>query len=191
MTVTLISCGVFKDALEDLEIEAKNPHLQVLYLPARLHLWPQELKQKLTDAIQKLQARRRKCVCLYGECFQDIDDVVAKYESVRIPGVHCFEILLGKKRFQKIMQETAGTFFLERELVENFVEYCVKPLELDDEEMRRSFFKHYRRLIYIRQPRDADLIPTAEEIANFLELPLDVEAADYTYLKTTLVQLIK
>ena len=66
----------------------------------------------------------------------------------------------------------------------------MKPLELRDVEMRKYCFKQYQRLLYVRQPSDPDLVPQASEIAEFLELSLDIGDADYSHLEKILVELL-
>ena len=107
-----------------------------------------------------------------------------------MPGHSCYEMLLGTERFEKFMDETAGTYFLEKDLILNFREYCIEPLELDDEEMRECYFKHYRKLLYVRQSNDPDLVSQAGEIADLLELSLSVSDADYSHLEKALMKLI-
>jgi hypothetical protein len=100
-------------------------------------------------------------------------------------------MLLGREGYRRLMNETAGIYFLEKEHILNFQRYCVEPLELDDEEMRRYFFEHYRRLLYIRQPSDPDLMKKTEEIADYLNLSLKVTKARYDHLETVLKRTIR
>jgi len=88
------------------------------------------------------------------------------------------------------MAKTAGTYFLESELIDNFREYCLEPLELYDSEIRKSFFKHYKKLMYVRQPSDPDLKASAGKLAAFLNLSLEIIDADYSHLNKRLVHLI-
>jgi hypothetical protein len=83
-----------------------------------------------------------------------------------------------------------GTYFLERELILNFAEYCSEPLELHDEEMRKSFFEHYERIVYVRQPSDPDLVSRARELAELLHLTLEIRDADYRHFDKILTDLI-
>jgi hypothetical protein len=109
----------------------------------------------------------------------------------KVPGHHCFQMLLGSKRYEDIMKEMVGTYFLERDLILHFEKYCLEPLALGEGEITRALFANYRRVIYIRQPADPDLVPQAEELARFLGLPLKIQDANYSYLKQTLVNLIE
>ena len=182
----LIACGVFRPALEHLRVEERYPHLRSSYLPSNLHLRPQDLRKHLLDEITSARQRNERILCLYGTCFPDIDDLCKDQEVTKVPGLHCFEMLLGSKKYENIINEMPGTYFLERDLILNFDEYCLEPLELHDEEMRKSFFEHYQRIIYLRQPSDPDLLPKANELATFLQLSLEIRDADYSHLKKIL-----
>jgi hypothetical protein len=99
-------------------------------------------------------------------------------------------MLLGNEKYEQIIEKTAGTYFLESELIINFREYCLEPLELYDGDIRESFFKHYKQLMYVRQPSDPDLKTTAAKLAGFLNLSLEIIDADYSHLNERLIHLI-
>jgi len=191
-TITrIIACVVFKPALDHLELEGRYPDLRLTYLPSNLHLRPQELKDYLHKEIAAAQKRNERVICLYGDCFPGIDEFCQQYRVVKVPGHYCYEMLLGSERFRQLIDEMAGTYFLEKDLILKFEEYCIRPLELRDEEMRKYCFGQYQRLLYVRQPSDPDLVPQAEEVAEFLELPLDINDADYSHLEKKLIELLK
>ena len=182
----LIACGVFRPALEHLRVEERYPRLCLTYLPSNLHLRPQVLRRRLSETIISAKQRKERILCLYGACFPDIDVFCRQQGVTKVPGLHCFEMLLGSKQYENIINEMPGTYFLERDLILNFDEYCLEPLELHDKEMRKSFFEHYQRIIYLRQPSDPDLLPKANELATFLQLSLEIRDADYSHLKKIL-----
>ena len=109
---------------------------------------------------------------------------------MKVPVVSCYEMFLGRQRFKQLLEEVTGTYFLEEGLISNFEDYCMKPLELQDEEMRRQCFQHYKRLLYVRQPSDPDLLSKASELAQFLGLSLEVDDADYSCLEEELLKLL-
>jgi len=189
--VRIIGCRVFKPALDYLGLESKYPSLRLTYLPPSLHLKPQELGKYLRREVTLAQVRNERIICLYGECFPGIDEYCQRRGVARVPGPHCWEMLLGSKRFRRLMEETSGTYFLEKELILNFEEYCIEPLELYDEEMREHCFKHYRRLVYVRQPSDPNLVTKAAELAEFLGLSLEIQDADYLHLEKRLAKLLR
>ena len=186
----IIACMVFQPALEHLRLEDRYPSLRLTYLPSNLHLRPQELKNRLLKEVAAAQKRNERVICLYGECFPSIDDFCQQHGVIKVTGHYCYEMLLGSERFRRLIEEMAGTYFAERDLILNFEEYCVRPLELRDEEMRKYCFQQYRRLLYVRQPSDPYLVPQAGEMAKFLELSLDISDADYSHLGKNLIKLI-
>jgi hypothetical protein len=99
-------------------------------------------------------------------------------------------MLLGTERFKELLNEMAGTYFAESDLIQHFEEYCIIPLELNDEEMKKYCFDQYQRLLYIRQPSDPDLVSRAGEIADFLGLSLKINSADYSHLEKTLSRIL-
>ena len=186
----IVACAVFKPAIEYLHLERRYPNLRLTYLPSKLHLRPQELKNRLLAGIKTAQKRNERVICLYGDCFPDIDDFCQEREVIKVPGHYCYEMLLGSERFRQLIEEMTGTYFAEKDLILNFEEYCVRPLELRDEEMRKYCFQQYRRLLYVRQPSDPDLVAQAGEVADFIGLSLDISDVDYSYLEKRLIELL-
>jgi len=186
----VIACGVFRPVLEYLDLENRYPRLRSHYLPSNLHLRPQDLRRQLSETITSARQKNERILCLYGTCFPDIEDFCRHQGVTKVPGLHCFETLLGSKQYEHIINEMPGTYFLERDLILNFEEYCLEPLELHDEEMRKSFFEHYERTVYLRQPADPDLLSKANELATFLQLSLEIWDADYAHLEQILTDLL-
>jgi len=187
--IRIIACTVFKPALENLQLGKRYPNLRLTYLPSNLHLRPQDLQNRLLKKITFAQERNERVVCLYGDCFPGIDDFCEQHGVVKVPGHYCYEILLGTERFRQLINEMTGTYFAERDLILNFEEYCMRPLELQDEEMKSYCFGQYQRLLYVRQPSDPNLVPRAGEVADFLGLFLDISDVDYSYLEKNLIKL--
>ncbi len=191
VTVTrIIACAVFKQALNYLRLKERYPKLLVTYYPARLHLQPFKLRKRLQRDITKAGETGERIICLYGECFADINDFCTVQGIIKVPGLNCYEMFLGRERFKQLVDEITGTYFLEESLIVNFEDYCMKPLELGDEEIRRQCFEHYKRLLYIRQPSDPELISNVSEIARFLKLSLAIEDADYTHLEKEITRFL-
>ena len=186
----IIACKVFKPAIEALQLEKIYPNLRLLYLPSNLHLRPQELKNRVLTEIKAAQKRNERVICLYGDCFPGIEDFCQEHGVIKVPGHYCYEMLLGSDRFRQLLNEMTGTYFAEKELIQNFEDYCVIPLELHDEEMKRYCFNQYQRLLYVRQPSDPDLVARAGEVADFIGLSLDIRDVDYSYLEKSLAELL-
>ena len=190
MPPCLIACSVFRSAIAHIGIQQRHPELSMRYLPAHLHLQPVALKNRMLAEIRRIKAKGEPVGCIYGHCFEDIDELLDAENVPRIRIGHCFEILLGSERYRQTIRDQAGTFFMEKELVENFQAFCWDPLELSDPQIRQWYFEHYRMIAYIRQPRDPDLTAKLSEIAGALNLGLQVVKADYRELENALNDLI-
>lgn len=191
MSIRIIACGVFRDALRQIEPQRFHQNVIITYITPYLHNHPQQLKDEILHQIHLAKKTGDDILCLYGRCYPDLDRHLYEMGIPRVSGEHCYEILLGSKRFHDIVDEEAGTYFIEKDLILNFPEYCIQPLELDDPLMRESFFKHYKRLVYIRQSHDSDIIiPSFNNISQFLNLNPMIIDADYSELKAKLIKLI-
>jgi hypothetical protein len=190
-TKRLIACGVFKPAFEYLDLTCRYPGLLITYLPANLHLKPEMLKIALQRAVEEALGRGERPLIVYGDCFIGIDAFCRQHGIAKISGRNCYEMLLGNLLFESILTETTGTFFVEQELLLNFDAYCSEPLELTDDDLRKIYFEHYRRLLYVRQPNDSELTEQANKIAAFLNLDLDIHDADYSHFSKRLQTLLK
>lgn len=173
----ILACGAFRPALDRLEVAGRTGAV-VKYLPSRLHLYPAQLRDSLLREIEIAEKEGDTPLVLYGQCFPEMDDELRARGVRRLPGLHCYEMLLGDEGYRETMKETAGVFFLERDLITDFDAFCAGPLELHDDEMRREIFRHTRKLVYVRQPDDPGLEGEAARIATFLALPLEIRDAD-------------
>jgi hypothetical protein len=181
---------VFRPALGALGIRESYPELNLHYLPSRLHSRPHELQDLLLEEINWARGKSDEVICLYGECCPDLFHQCKRVGAHKVPGAHCYEILLGGEQYREIMEQGAGVYFIERDLIENFKEYCIDPLELYDDDIRKLYFKHYHTLLYIRQPSDGNLIERIRDLANFLDLKTEIRDADYTHLSNMLKKLL-
>ena len=191
MAIRIIACGVFRDALRQIEPQQFNPAVAITYITPYLHNHPQKLKEEILYQIHLAQKAGDKILCLYGRCYPELDDHLHAMGIPRVPGEHCYEILLGSRRFRAIIEQETGIYCIEKDLILNFPEYCIQPLELDDSSMRESYFQHYTRLAYIRQPLDPDTVmPNVYDISRFLDLKPMVIDADYSELTANLLRLL-
>lgn len=179
MNIRIVACGVFESALTHLNFDTRFPAIEIEYLPPHLHNYPFQIQSQLDKIIPRIQEKKEKIICLYGKCFPEIDEYLKERGARRPACDYCYEMLMGLQSFRMIIEKDPRTYFAEKELVMNFDEYCRKPLELDDPQMRNWFFERYRNLLYIQQPEDPPLLTLAESIADFLHLNLLVEKADY------------
>jgi hypothetical protein len=110
---------------------------------------------------------------------------------VRIAGLHCYEFY-GGKAFQEIMDEEPGTYFLTDFMVRTFNGLIMKSMGLDRHpELKDDYFRNYKRIVYLSQVPEPELIEKAKAIANYLGLPLEIRETGFNLLETRLVELME
>jgi uncharacterized protein DUF1638 len=110
---------------------------------------------------------------------------------VRLPGPHCYEMFAGAEEFQRLSEEQPATFFLTDWLVRNFQRAVVRGLGLDRHpDLRPLLFGNYEAVLYLRQLPNPGPLARAEEIAAFLELPLEVREVGLGELESRLARLV-
>jgi hypothetical protein len=173
----IIACGAL--AREFLALKAANrwTHLDITCLPAILHNRPQEIPAAVRRKIRAARARYETILCLYGDCGTGglLDAVLAEEGIERIDGAHCYAFYAGIDRFEEMMEEEIGTFFLTDYLARHFERLIWRGLGLDRHpELLASYFGNYRRVVYLAQMSDAKLEALAEAAARRLGLSFEI-----------------
>jgi hypothetical protein len=143
--------------------------------------------------ILELRDRYERLIVVYGDCgtYGALDAILEKYGIQRIAGPHCYEMYAGK-RFEQLMEEEAGTYFLTDFLVRKFQGTIIRGMGLDRfPELKHDYFRNYTRLVYLAQNGDLQLREQAQEIADYLELPLEIHHTGYGLLEERLVELMQ
>jgi hypothetical protein len=109
----------------------------------------------------------------------------------RISGPHCYEQYAGADEFSALMDGEPGTYFLTDYLVQSFDHLVIEGMGLDKyPELRDEYFRNYRRVIYLQQRQDPDLLEKAQAAAEALKLPLEVHYTGYGALETRLLKML-
>jgi hypothetical protein len=94
--------------------------------------------------------------------------------------------------FDRITAERPATFFLTDWLVQNFERAVVRGLGLDRyPELKPVYFQNYTDLLYLAQFAEARLVAKAQEISDYLGLPLEVRRVGFGELETRLAELVE
>jgi hypothetical protein len=132
-------------------------------------------------------------VVVYGDCGTAgaLEPVLERHGAVRVRGPHCYEMFAGAD-FDRITEERLATFFLTDWLVRNFERAVVRGLGLDRyPELKPVYFQHYTDLLYLAQFGDPRLVAKAQEIGQYLGLPLEVRPVGFGELETRLTELVE
>jgi hypothetical protein len=89
------------------------------------------------------------------------------------------------------MDEEPGTFFLTDFLVRGFRGTILKGLGLDRfPQLKDEYFRNYKRIVFMTQKEDGELIAQAERAADYLGLPLEIHYTGYGLLEERLVEMM-
>ena len=170
----VIACGALARELHSIKRANGWRHLRIKCLDARLHNRPAAIPGRLRQEIRRARGRYGRIFVAYADCgtYGGIDQVLAEEGGIeRLPGLHCYQLFAGARRFEQLCQEEPGTFFLTDFLARCFDRLVVEALQLDRHpELIQAFFGNYRRLVYLSQSRDAQLLAKARRAAQFLGL---------------------
>ena len=180
--VLVIACGALGRELHAIRCANGWDHLRIRCLDPELHLRPAQIAPRLRAEIARARGQYRRIFIGYADCgsYGGIDRVLEDYPDVeRLPGLHCYEFFAGAELFERLADDEPGTFYLTDFLVRFFDRFVVETLHLDGHpEMFDAFFGNYRRLVYLSQTRDPELLagPERPQPGWALNLPTFIPA---------------
>jgi hypothetical protein len=188
----LIACGAL--AREVLALKALHGwQADVLGVPALLHNTPDRIPEAVARRIRQARAAYQRVIVVYGDCGTGgrLDALLAAEGVERVAGPHCYE-MYADGRFQALMDQAPGTFFLTDYLARSFDHLVVERLGLDRHpELRADYFANYTRVVYLAQEDKPELRAKAEWAAGIVGLPLEVVRVGYGALESRLVEMMK
>ena len=169
----ILACGALARELQAV-IEANGlDGVDIEYIPARLHNTP----DKITPEVERrlIEAGDRPVFVAYGDCGTGghLDAMLARHGVERIPGAHCYQFF-GGELFDRLQAAEPGTFYLTDYLTRHFDRLVWQGLGLDRHpKLRDLVFGNYRRLVYLAQVGDEELVRKASEAAERLGLEFE------------------
>lgn len=193
MTVGLILCGAL--GREVTEMVRKNGwDAEVIGIAAIDHVFPERIAPHVEARIEALREKYERLIVVYGDCGSRgaLDRMLTKHPEVeRIPGPHCYEFYAGEE-FATSMQHEPGTYFLTDFMVRTFNGLIMKSMGLDRyPSLKEEYFRNYRKVIYLAQSEDEELERKAQDIAAYLELPLEISYTGYGGLERRIAHLMR
>ncbi|MGD0573788.1 MAG: DUF1638 domain-containing protein [Anaerolineales bacterium] len=188
----LVACGAL--AREVLALREKYAwQADVLAVPALLHNRPDRIPEAVLRRIREARRAYGRVIVVYGDCGTGglLDALLAREGVERVSGPHCYE-MYANGRFDDLMAQSLGTFFLTDYLTRSFDHLVIEQLGLDRHpELRGEYFANYQRVVYLAQRQDPVLLGKAQAAARFLGLPLEVISTGYGALEQRLARLLE
>jgi hypothetical protein len=191
-SVLLIACGALAREIVTLIRVNGWDHMRVQCLPAELHNTPQKIPAAVRAKIQAARGRFEHIFVAYGDCGTGglLDVVLAEEGVERLAGAHCYEFFAGSTLFAALAEAEPGSFYLTDFLARHFERVVYRGLGLDRwPELTTVYFGNYRKLVYLAQVVDADLLTRAREAALRLGLEFEHRVTGYGDLQQALARL--
>jgi hypothetical protein len=173
--IAFIICGALAREILAL-VKQNNWPVDVYGIPAIDHMYPERIAPDVERRFRVIGESYQHVLVVFADCGSrgKLDEFLEANQLDRLDGPHCYEIY-GGNLFSELMEEEPGTFFLTDFLVRGFRGTIWRGLGLDRfPQLKEDYFRNYKRLVYISQSQDEDLLAKAQEIASTLELPLAV-----------------
>ncbi|MFD0858400.1 DUF1638 domain-containing protein [Roseovarius aquimarinus] len=184
----VIACGALaREILALIRINGWD-HMTLACLPAKLHLYPEQITEAVEAAVLKHRARFERIFIAYADCGTG-GLLEAKCEALgveMIAGPHCYSFFEGNDAFARHEDEITA-FYLTDFLVKQFDAFVWRPMGLDRHpELRDMIFGNYTKLVYQAQTEDPALLAKAEDCARRLGLAFEYRHTGYGDLATAL-----
>lgn len=187
--VLVIACGALAREINYLKTIYGWEHLHMRCIDAKLHNRPERIPYELREEINRNRGNYAKIFVAYADCGTGgaIDKVIRDEGIERLPGAHCYQFFAGMDRFAKLADAEPGTFYLTDFLARHFNSLVVAALKLDEHpELRDEYFGNYRKLVYLSQLPDMDLLRAAEDAARYLGLDFEHIETGFGELESSL-----
>ena len=191
MTTGLIICGAL--GREVLDIVRKHGwDADIVAVPAVDHVFPDRIAPDVEKKFLAMKDQYERLIVVFGDCGSKgaLDETLERLGIERIAGPHCYEFY-GGSAFQESLDEEPGTYFLTDFMVRTFNGLIMKSMGLDRHpDLKDDYFKNYKRIVYLAQVPEPELMGKAKAIADYLGLPLEIRETGFNYLETRLVELM-
>jgi len=187
----MVACAALGKELREI-IDRHEWEVDLRVINARLHNRPQLITGAVSEKLAETRDDSQRQIVVYGHCgAPDLDPMLRKAGVDRTLGPHCYE-MFGGEEFVRLMEEEPGTFFLTDFLVKAWKNLVSDDLKLGRHpELKEMLFGNYRRVVYLIQTEDEQLVKRAGEIADWLGLPLLTRVVGYGHLEKRLVAIME
>ena len=185
----VIACGALAHEVTALRRANGWDHLVVQCLPADLHNRPEGIPEAVRGKIRAARGAYAQIFVAYADCGTGgrLDAVLAEEGVERIPGAHCYGFFAGSDLFTRLSEAEPGTLYLTDFLARHFERLIIRGLGIDRHpELEHEYFRNYRKVVYLAQREDAELLARARAAAERLKLHFEHHVTGYGDLEKAL-----
>ena len=192
MNLAIVACGAIASHVHDIAAR-RNWDLHIEPVNPLLHNRPEGIAPEVDELLGKLKNDFEKVVVAYADCgtYGELDKVCEKHSVNRLAGEHCYDVFATAEKMRREFETEPGTFVLTDYLVKSFRRSVMKELGLEKyPELRDDYFHSYRRILWLAQHQTPELLAAAHDVAQYLNLPLEIIQVGDQYLEEQLVELV-
>ncbi len=181
MKLAIVACDILKPEIEFLTKDDSDFVVRE-YLEFALHEYPQEMKARIIETVNKYEGQVDAVFLGYAIC-QSLDGVTnqLKVPTAMLQGADCIDALLTPKEYTNEKKICAGTWFISPGWAEEGINGLIKEMHLDSIEgvdpqfFLDMLFDSYQRCLFIDDGigNEEYYRKKSEEVANQLKLRLD------------------
>lgn len=180
--VLVLACGALAREIKDVAVANGWDHVDLECLPATLHNTPAEIPDAVEHRLRNAVDRYDRIMVGYADCGTGgrLTPIVERFGAEMLPGAHCYEFFAGRALFAALHEAELGTFYLTDFLAKHFDRMVWRTLGLDRHpQLRDTYFGNYRKLVYLSQLDDAELVAAAAAAADRLQLEFEHRPVGY------------
>lgn len=187
--ILILACGALAREILALKAQYAWEHLDLHCLPAKLHLFPQDIPKAIEEAVGEYRAQYDEIYIGFADCGTGggLERLAQKLNVQILPGAHCYAFYDGIAEFEKHSEKEITAFYLTDFLARQFDAFVWKPMGFDrNPKLIPMMFGNYEKLIYLAQSEDEELTQKAEDAAARLGLTFEKRFTGYGDLETRL-----
>jgi len=163
--------------------------MKVQCIPAKIHNTPEKIPEAVQQLIQAAKLSYSHIYVAFADCGTGglLDRVLEQEQVERLPGAHCYEFYAGSEAFAILAEQELGTFYLTDFLARHFDRLIMEELGIHKHpELKEMYFGNYKKLVYLAQSDNPELMVMAQDAAKQLDLTFEFHRTDYGDLETGL-----
>lgn len=191
-SILIIACGALAHEITTLKRLNGWNHVDLQCLRADLHNHPEKITGAVREQIEKARGRYDRIYIGYADCGTGglLDAMLETEQIERLPGAHCYEFFATSRIFNDLSEAELGTFYLTDYLARHFDRIIIRGFGLDKHpELESMMFANYKKLVYLSQTQDGELVELARIAADRLGLEFEHRHTGYGDLERSLTRL--
>lgn len=187
----VIACGALAREITTLIQLNGWDSMRVQCIPAKVHNTPEKIPEAVRQLIHKARDNYNNIFVAFADCGTGglLDQVIAEEQVERLAGAHCYEFYAGRDVFKALEEQELGTFYLTDFLARHFERLIIKELGISAHpELQDMYFSNYKKLVYLAQTENSELLKMARAAADRLELEFEYKLTGYGDLERDLAR---